>query len=247
LLADEKEFNADASAFWSGGYLLEGLIDKERFDANVVTISGRLIPPDEANPVLLELASARTNLPALVDDLAHKILEVAERRMELRAWDPAAEAAQYWDEAQWAAKWRMWRTAQAASEASWALGLRTKELAEMRVRVWQETGLNRAACTFDLDQVRVNYSAPPDVDRLADLRRAGDLFEAGWNQFIASQTPLDAKWFELGAVLVADLSAWLRHFYFMPEARVGMELQIQETQQQAERIWIPQRRAGWLC
>jgi hypothetical protein len=236
LLAEEKELGTENSPFWAGGYLLEGLINKERFETDKVTISGRLIPPDKGKSVPIELEGTRTNLPGLIEALARQVLTAVKAGVTLAEWNPGAEAAEYWDEACWAAKWGMWREAQAASEVCWALGRQTKEVAEMRVRAWRETGKNRAACIFELKQVIVNYSAPPEANAFAELRRAADLFEAGWKQFVAGQTPLDATWFELGTALVADLSTWLRHYYFMPEAREGQESALQQTQQQADRI-----------
>jgi hypothetical protein len=236
LLAEEKEMAGDVTGFWSGGFLVEGLINKERYDGHTVTISGQLVPPNKEKITQMELTGVRTNLPALIEELSQRILSVVKAGPAAPQWNPAAEAAQYWEEAQWATKWRMWREAQAASEASWALGRQTKEVAELRIRAWRETGWDQAACTFELERVQVSYSAPPDADRFAAGRRAADLFEAGWKQFIAGPAPLDAKWFELGTVLVADLSAWLRHYYFMPEARAGQDLVINQTQQQAERI-----------
>lgn len=236
LLAEEKELTGAGSAFWNGGFLLDGVINRDRYDPITVTIHGQLQPANQTNKTALELTGARTNLPALIDELARRILAGTKTGAALREWNPREEAAQFWEEAQWAAKWRMWRETQAASEASWALGRQTKEVAELRVRAWQETGKDSAACTFELERVLVNYSAPPDADRFAEMRRAGDLFEAGWKQFVAGQAPLDAKWFELGTLVVADLSAWLRHYYFMPEAREGQESAIAQTQQQADRI-----------
>jgi hypothetical protein len=236
LLSEEQEWSGTTSNFWNGGYLLEGLINKERYDAITVSINGQVRAAGQATGITIELTGMRTNLPALIDELARRILAVTKAGGSLSEWHPAAEAQQYWEEAQWAAKWRMWREAQAASEASWALGRQTKEVADLRVRAWQETGRDHAGCTFELEQVLVSYSAPPDHDRFSDLRRAADLFEAGWKQFVAGQSPLDVKWFELGTVLVADLSTWLRHYYFMPEAREGQELFIQQAQQQADRI-----------
>ena len=236
LLTAEKEFNGEASAFWNGGYLLEGLINKERYDRDVVTISGQLVPPDKQAVTKIELTGQRTNLPALIDELSRRVLAGVKAGMALPEWNPAAEAAQYLTEAQWASRWRMWREAQAASEASWALGRQTKEVAELRIKAWRQTGLDQAGCNFEPSGLRVFFSAPPDAERFGDSLRAGDLFESGWPQFVARESKLDAAWFELGNALVGDISAWLRQFYFTPEARVEQEQRIATAKQQADRI-----------
>ena len=236
LLTAEKEFSGETAAFWDGGYLLEGLINKERVRPGRGDHQWTAVPPDKRAVTKIEVTGQRTNLPALIDELSRRVLAGVKAGMALPEWNPAAEAAQYLAEAQWASRWRMWREAQAASEASWALGRQTKEVAELRIKAWRQTGLDQAACNFEPLGLRVFFSTPPDAERFGDLLRAGALFESSWPQFIAGEPELDPAWFQLGNALVGDISAWLRQYYFTPEARVGQEQHIATAKQQAERI-----------
>jgi hypothetical protein len=51
-------------------------------------------------------------------------------------WKPEQEAERYFEEAKWAMRWKLYREAQVASEASWALGRMNKETARLRISAW---------------------------------------------------------------------------------------------------------------
>ncbi len=71
-LSEEKEMSgAEAEPFWNGKYLLDGAIDRNGFNPDVVTINARLIPPG-GNPVLIEVSGSRTNCMEVVNQLAEK-------------------------------------------------------------------------------------------------------------------------------------------------------------------------------
>ncbi|MEO7298747.1 MAG: CsgG/HfaB family protein [Verrucomicrobiota bacterium] len=71
-LGSEKDLNKDESPFWGGSYLLEGIIDKEGFSREQVTISARVVPPNGGTAAQIELAGKRSDLPLLIDQLTKK-------------------------------------------------------------------------------------------------------------------------------------------------------------------------------
>ncbi|MDB6016425.1 MAG: Calcium-binding EF-hand-containing protein [Pedosphaera sp.] len=134
-LTDEKELSTTAeSAFWNGAYLLDGLIDKDGYAKDTVTISGRLVPPDKTNITIIEVTGRRADLPALINETATRILAGLREGAPSAEWKPAEEATQYYDEARWALKWGMLKEAQAASESAWALGKKDMDCALVRVK-----------------------------------------------------------------------------------------------------------------
>jgi hypothetical protein len=255
LLLDEKFLaGLEDQTFWNGSYLLEGLIDKDGYQPATVTISGRLVPPDKQAATAIEISGPRTNLPIVVSELVNRILATLKKPALAAEWKSEAEAAQYEAEAQWAMKWGLWREAQSASEASWALGRQTKEVAELRVRAWRATGTSLATCIFERETGRVKFGRPfqlyqidgrqmanflsvPDPERFADLLRAAALYEDGWQRFAADDPQLDPGWLGLGNSMLEDLSLWLRHYYFMTEARAGMAEQLVGARQAAGRLY----------
>ena len=44
-LAQEKALQSDESGFWSGSYLLDGVIDQNGYSKDVMTINASLTPP----------------------------------------------------------------------------------------------------------------------------------------------------------------------------------------------------------
>ena len=59
-LGAEKEFNDGDSAFWNGRYVLDGIIDRDGYRKDTVTINARLIPPDGGQPIAIDIAGSRT-------------------------------------------------------------------------------------------------------------------------------------------------------------------------------------------
>ena len=244
-LAFEKDLiEPTDEPFWNGGFLLEGTIDKEGYSTTSVSISGRIVPPDKQHFTNLEITGARTNLTGIVNDLAARVLAAMKKDGGSAGWDPLAEADRYIDEARWALRWGLHREAQAACEAGWALGRQTKDVAELRVRVWSEGARDTAAAVADPDKRVMHYvrpldpkapidfratllDCPPDEARLADLRRALEVYSQDFARFILPDARLDRTWFDLGVSLLEESSGWLRRYYFTAEARVGQEDRIE--------------------
>lgn len=243
-LASEKELERmPEAAFWSGGYLLEGIINKEGFRTNVVTLSGRIVPPDKTNFTTVEVSGARTNLAGIINDLAIRILAVVKRNGAAAEWNPLAEAERYWEEAKWAFRWGMFKEAAAACEASWALGRQTKEVAELRIQAYRNRAGSPGQCSVNAEvrQVRFGNSfrprsydptqaaafvVTPDPERLNAMLRSLELYAEGLRAFVLPESRLDSTWFGLGTDLLDRGGWWLRYYYFTTETRAGHEDQL---------------------
>ncbi len=134
LLAEEKELQPADETFWNGRYLLEGTIDRDGTSTDTISLDLRLTGPGGIPTSDISLKGPRDQLPALVDRLATRVLEVLLRPVEPVVWKPDAEATRFLDEARWAARWELWPEARAASDAAWALGRQDAEAALVRVR-----------------------------------------------------------------------------------------------------------------
>lgn len=253
-LAWEKEMKGlTESAFWSGGCLLEGIINKEGYTAGTVSISGRIIPPDKTNIVALEIAGAHTNLTGLVNDLATRILAALKRRGASVEWNPLAEADRYFEEAKWAFRWGLFKEACAATEAAWALGRQTREVAELRIRAYREAGGDPGECVIDYEARRVRFGRAlplrmrdafqaaafpvhPDPERFEAYLRAMDLFAEGLQTTRLTGSQLDASVLSLGTDLLDRGGWWLRYYNFTVEAQKGQEERLATLRRRSREI-----------
>jgi hypothetical protein len=134
LVTEEKELKLDDSAFWNGGYLLEGVVDQNGFVRDVITINARLTPPRGGAPLLLEVSGGRTNFTEVINRLSARVNELLKINATPPEWNAAEESAQYFKEALWALQWGVLPEAQAAADSAWALGKRDLDCAIVRVR-----------------------------------------------------------------------------------------------------------------
>ncbi len=134
LLSEEKELKADDSAFWNGSYLLEGVVDQSGYSKDTVTINARLTPSKGGTPLMMEVSGSRTNLAAVVNQLALEVNKALKIRSGIKEWNAADEAAQYFAEAQWALRWGAYSESQAAADSAWALGKTDLACALVRVK-----------------------------------------------------------------------------------------------------------------
>ena len=227
--------NGDEGAFWGGGYLLDGTIDKEGTARDTVTLSVRLVPPAGGAPVLIEMAGSRTNLPAVIESLVGRILEGLKQTPTGKEWKPVDEAQKYLEEAKWAMKWWLWPEARSASEAAWALGLQTRETAELRVqtalagtarnlgtyltgRNWwgQGTGVN----STQIDQVLHAASVYHDFNLVAP----------------STMTNVTASWTEAGLNVIEASSKLLETGYVQPPSDSEDRAKLQELRRAVREI-----------
>ena len=136
LLGEEKNLQADESAFWDGSYLLEGTIDQNGYSRDTVTINARLNPPKGGAPILFEVMGSRANLAEVINALATNVTRSLNIQSTLKEWNASDEAAQYFNEANWALKWGVFSEAEGAADSAWALGKQDLDCATVRVKAY---------------------------------------------------------------------------------------------------------------
>jgi len=228
LLAEEKE--KDDAPFWKGSYLLDGVMDQNGFAKEIVTLNARLIPPKGGAPTEFVVSGSRTNLAEVINRLAEEV-NGALKIGPAAEWNADNEAQQYFAEARWALKWRAYSEAQAAAESSWALGRRTKEVAELRIRSYREASL------FDVNNwAEANPTVPayaPDMGKLDPAIRALQLYQQDFRYFLMNETKPDTNWFVLALDTLSSTSGLLRRCYYHPESYAGHEDQLSELRRLA--------------
>ena len=137
LLSEEKELKADESAFWNGSYLLEGVVDQNGYSKDVITINARLTPSKGGAPLLMEVSGSRTNYAEVINRLAAKVTELLKVNSGVKEWNAIDEAAQYFEEAKWALRWRVFSEAQAAADSAWVLGKHDMDCATVQVEAYE--------------------------------------------------------------------------------------------------------------
>jgi hypothetical protein len=249
LLEDENPWSeAEENTFWSGSYLLGGVVDKAGYQKDSVTIEATLTPPDKRGLLSVAVSGARTNLPAVVDDLAAKILLALKKQTAATVWNPRIEADRYFEEAQWMLRWGMFQEAKSAGGVAWALGRQNRETAGLRIKAYQSYAGDPGTClvidaekrvmfgqqinlhVMDLDQM-ANYASAPKPEQFADLVRAGELFQDAFRSYVESDPALDPAWLSMGQSLLDQISMWLSYYYFTADARLGEEDKIAEAKQ----------------
>lgn len=137
LLSEEKELKADESAFWNGSYLLEGVVDQNGYSQEGIAINARLTPPKGGAPLLIEVSGSRTNYAEVINRLTAKVAELLKVSSAIKEWKSTDEAQQYYDEAKWALRWRVFLEAQAAADSAWALGKHDMDCATVQVEAYE--------------------------------------------------------------------------------------------------------------
>jgi hypothetical protein len=219
--------------FWNGSYLLDGAIDRDGYSKDTVTINARLTPPKGGAPVSIDIKGSRTNLASVVNDLANKVAQ-ALKLTPGPAWKPADEADQYYDEARWALKWGLPKEAQDAAEACWALGKRTRETADVRVKTYNAQLPGSLAGEYlaedYLGMSTEHISDKPDPNRFAPAIRELQLFQQGFREFLAEDTKPDANWESLAGDVLSATGVVLRMWHQFPEAWPGHENEVADLQ-----------------
>ena len=223
----EKELApGEESPFWTGRFLLDGVLDKAGFDPNKLTLQARLVAPAGGAATPMEVAGPRTNLVPIVEALVAQVLAALHRNPGTNEWRPLEEAGQYYTEAEWALRWGLKAEAQAASESAWALGQRTREVAALRIRSYMDGIPSFSANAGGLLPM-------PDVARIAPATRALELFCADTARFGSTNLVADADWLRLGFATLDLASGLLEHFHQVVEARMGYEVPLKQLRFQA--------------
>ena len=135
-LTREKDLELEKdNPFWTGSYLLDGRIDgKTVFGSEAeINVSLRLRLPQDKGKIEIKAAGRKDDLPALVNNLAVRVMGALNKTPTKSEWDPKAEAEQYFQEAKWASAPNLSWIVQSACENAWALGCRNDELARLRI------------------------------------------------------------------------------------------------------------------
>ena len=185
------------------------------------------MPPKGGAPLELELRGSRTNLAGVVEELAQKVIAALKLRPSVGAWKPADEAQRYFAEAQWAHRWEIYGEAAAACEASWALGLESKDVAELRIRSYFLDGLDASGGSISLDRKLVAFAPPvrrrpgqfimpeppsyaagfgPEPRKVVHLRRAMELYADGFRRFVVGDPKPGWVWHDLGLDILENAS-----------------------------------------
>jgi len=137
-LVQEKDLAAGVDQkFWGGSYLLDGVLNRDGIKPGELSIHLRLITPGRKVTEFHRTGPA--DQPAqLLEELANQLLKELVQGVRHLEWNPAEEAKHYFEEAQWAYRQKMFAEAQQASEAAWALGLRSHELASLRINAYAQ-------------------------------------------------------------------------------------------------------------
>jgi hypothetical protein len=163
-LVQEKNFSSGSSnQFWSGAFLVEGKIDLPLAQSSIFSVHLRLQPAlDSKNaPLEFSVEGDRNHLAECVEKTVSKIREALIHQQDntTTVWNPQDEANRFFQEARWAEACNSHEVAAAAADSSWALGLRTPEVAQLRVSGRAGSILERA------DRLRENIrrSVPDEI------------------------------------------------------------------------------------
>jgi curli biogenesis system outer membrane secretion channel CsgG len=212
----ERELNSELSPFWRGSYLIDGIVNKLGYSADSVSLEARIVPPNGGATNIVSLKGERANLPKLIDQLASDLMRLA-RKAPAKGWDPSAEAARYFEEATWALQWNLLAEAQAAADAAWALGKKDEATAITRVQAYA-----RAA---DVPR-RASFPEAPQRETLRNAIIALSIV-LEWTPRIRAESG-SQEWLSASLYALRTASDLLRRYYFIIEARAGVEAELAE-------------------
>jgi hypothetical protein len=222
----EKGLALDDKPFWSGGYLLEGVIEDEDRQRGTIRVSARLSSPNQGAPVALEVSGFTRDLPAIAAQLAQKILRAMGQNSVAPTWPRESEAERFEQEAAWALRWRMWPEAYAAAESAWALGRHSESVAAAQVNGLLEQLIPEDVWRYDYDR-NVKFSNPrrhydfvrdvawttnaPEPDDVPMAIEAAGLY--GSQRGPETPWATNAAWLALGSNVLGKISGVIRHQY----------------------------------
>lgn len=223
----------DETAFWTGSYLLDGSIDRDGTQPGQVAVHLRLAPPKDGQPVVI-LAEGKRDRPGdVIEKLTPRILEALNKRTIAPAWNADQEAAKYLEEAKWAHRWGMYREAQLACEAAWALGLHTRETAGLHVHVYA-LGIHSDRGSQTFLGPRLTFPNPPNRSALASAERALEHYLVHTHNL--ETNTLDEAWGGLGADVLSRTAQVLEHFCRRPNDWHGVEDKLADVRRLARDV-----------
>ena len=236
LLSGEKELKADDSPFWSGSYLLEGVVDQNGYSQDKITIDARLTPSKGGAPLLFAVSGNRTNFSEVINALADKVAQLLEVQTTVNEWSAADEAKQFYDEATWALHWGVYSEAQAAADSAWALGKHDLNCALVRIRAYAAEVPEVLPPRVESITSGMQVYNWVNIDQLPDPKNCESAIKAlkyyydfsrssedgvaavlskgkGWNDWHNSD------WYQTGLDSLLAASSVLRHYNYLPESQ----------------------------
>ena len=239
----ERELARTTHSLWTAAYLLDGTVNGDGQTKDEVSVSVRLLAPGLAEPIAFDVHGRSDGLATIMDDLVKQVLVALQRTSHLPDWSPADEAGTFQQEAQWALRWRMWKDAQAAADAAWALGNRSEETAIARVRAYREDARTDPGPSYCSQQRQwIYFSRPPNPVKLASALRALAIYETFSRQNFPDPAAVEELWSQVGGQVVETASELLWHFYLTVEARRGGEPELAELRARTREVaeWVSQ-------
>lgn len=195
-LAGEKLLpGTEGQKFWSGSYLLEGVLNRDGVKPGELTIHLSLTSPGKKRTEYFA-AGPDSQPEKILDELTDKVMTELAHGVRHLEWHPLEEAGQYFEEAKWALEQGLFQTSRQAADAAWALGLRNDELAEIRIHSYAQSA-NRwsfdEAATYEQRQL------------LKYLLTGAALYFQQTNKLAYSETNQlkSADWYAMGAGMVS--------------------------------------------
>lgn len=153
----ERLVSENVGRFWTGSYLVDGTLEPSLDGSGAFALSVRFQPTGRGETLTFNTAGRRGDPAAAVDDLVTKINARLAGPQPPARRDLADEAQWYIEEAKWALDAEQAALAQSAAEAAWGLGLRTLDVARLRVlaamrtvRDLRDPGLSESSTGLDL-------------------------------------------------------------------------------------------------
>ena len=173
-----------------------------------------------------------------------QILPLANQRQSATDWQPDNEAKLFAEEAEWALRWQLYPTAQSASDAAWALGLRSKATCLLRLKSY----------LIPVDQI----THTPAVYRTPAMTAASavDLIKRGLEVFLDSLSSLpqrgekiDPLWIGCGVDVLHTTADVLKMLYEIDPDQAGTvsASDLQEVRALARELAARQTEAATRC
>jgi TolB-like protein len=227
-LSEEKELSStEAEPFWNGKYLLDGTVDRNGFNPDVVSISARLIPPG-GDPVLIEASGSRTNCVEVVNQLAEKVLTALKLEASPVVWNPTEEADKFYKEAKWNLAWKIFPQARQSAEAAWALGKHDADCMNLRVRTFMPPP--------DSGVIYFPPREKPISDKIDDAIQAARLYQEFSRNLPSDEPKPDSDWYKLGLDNLTIDTRVLQQFNWSPEFYEPVTDKLAELRAQARAL-----------
>lgn len=228
----EKDLLASTERFWTGGLLLDGVVNRNASDPTQVTVDLRVQTPGQPDRTI-HAKGPRAQLSGIIDQLVGELLKgfrALPAPIAVTEWASTAEAAKFVEEAEWSTRWNMHAEARAAADAAWALGLHNERAAAARIIAYTRSADERDSVLITSGADGSGYLLPqsrPYPERLPFLPEglafAADYLRENEN---ASQ---DRRVYEALTEALEIAGDKLVRYYHIAETRAGNETLLATT------------------